>query len=243
MNNYEAIMNAVEAGQTLVAEDVKAYASSYTKLDGVALLMIKDGHTKLILAQGDGALADELQGRREGSVKVCPLSHDNRLILNRYLPYTAPKAFGTQIATIGLGDRLGIASPGHIATVRGKDVRPILAQQSIRELNLTGRTYEEVLDAAAYAVFQEGYKDGYGADGDHLKNEADIRYALGLGFTMLTLDCSEKIDNSIEAMTAAGQEDKYANLPENTRLHFESRYLNRTFEIDGGITVSFDRLR
>jgi hypothetical protein len=49
------------------------------------------------------------------------------------------------------------------------DVFPILAQQSMRELNLTGRTYDDVLSAAVWAVFQEGYKKGYGADGDHLK--------------------------------------------------------------------------
>src|SRR5690606_12602301 len=112
-----------------------------------------------------------------------------------YFDYTKPRAFGTKIATIGLGDRLGLASPGHIKTIAGRNIRPILAQQSIRELNLTNRTYEDVLDAAAFAVFQEGYKDGWGADGDHLKTTADIEYALGLGFSMLTLDASEHIDN------------------------------------------------
>jgi len=36
-------------------------------------------------------------------------------------------------------------------------------------LNLTGRTYRDVLNAASWAVFQEGYTRGFGADGDHLK--------------------------------------------------------------------------
>src|SRR5690606_381163 len=97
-----------------------------------------------------------------------------------------PKAVGTQRASIGLGDRLGLATPGHIAAVANRDVMPILAQQSIRELDLTGRSYPEVLDAAAWAVFQEGYTLGYGADGDHLKNPSDVQYAIDLGFSMIT---------------------------------------------------------
>jgi tagaturonate epimerase len=49
-------------------------------------------------------------------------------------------------------------------------LKPVLAQQSIRELSRTNRTADEVMDAAVWAVFQEGYKDGFGADADHLKD-------------------------------------------------------------------------
>ena len=174
------------------------------------------------------------------AAKWLSLTHENRLTLNRFLPYTAPQAFGTQVATMGLGDRLGIASPGHIQTIRGKDIRPVLAQQSIRELALTGRTYEDVLDAAAYAVFQEGYKDGYGADGDHLKKEEDIEYALRLGFTMLTLDCSENIDNTIESMSEAEIAAKYEQLPASLRNHYEKRYLETAANVPGA-TLNYTR--
>ena len=30
------------------------------------------------------------------------------------------------------------------------------------------------MDAAVWAVFQEGYEDGFGADADHLKTKEDI---------------------------------------------------------------------
>jgi hypothetical protein len=203
--------------------------------------MIKEGDDKKILAIGSGPLYDELQGEAIEGGKLCPTSHDNRLVLNRFFPYTAPRAFGTQVATLGLGDRLGLASPGHIQTIRGRDIRPILAQQSIRELNLTGRDYNEVLDAACFAAFQEGYKDGFGADGDHLKVESDIRMSLDLGFTMLTLDCSEKIDNTIEGSSAADIEAKYNALPADVRSRYESRYLNQSFKV-GEFTITFDKM-
>ena len=101
----------------------------------------------------------------------------NRLVLNRYFDHTVPRAFGTEIATVGLGDRLGLASPGHIGSVREQGETDF-AQQSIRELTLTNRTMNDMLDAACFAVFQEGYKGGFGADGDHIKEESDIQHGI-----------------------------------------------------------------
>jgi len=242
MSNYSVFVNAMKSGQIQETDisGMKVYPRSFAVSGDVKLLMVKEGHVKKIVAVGTGPLYDELEGEEADGYKLCGLTHANRLVLNRYFPYTAPRAFGTQVATIGLGDRLGVASPGHIQTVRDRDVKPILAQQSIREITLTGRDYNDVLDAACYAVFQEGYQGGFGADGDHLKVESDIQMALDLGFTMLTLDCSEKIDNSIEGLSPEEIEKKYALLPAEVREHYEQRYLNKQFQV-GGHTIRFDR--
>ncbi|BFT69956.1 tagaturonate epimerase family protein [Paenibacillus sp. P36] len=229
------LIDAIKSGNTstLSAPGVKVYDSSFTQIGNTSLVMVRTEAGKRLVAVGESDLYNQLNGEVVDGAKVAPLTHENRLTLNQFLPYTAPQAFGTQVATMGLGDRLGIASPGHIQTIRGKDIRPVLAQQSIRELALTGRTYEDVLDAAAYAVFQEGYKDGYGADGDHLKKEEDIEYALRLGFTMLTLDCSENIDNTIETLSADEVAVKYAALPAGLREHYEKRYLETPANVPG----------
>ncbi|MBP1990853.1 tagaturonate epimerase family protein [Paenibacillus eucommiae] len=242
MDNYEAIAQSIKEGPISQSggEGVKVYEKSVSAHGNTTLVMIKEANTKFLLAIGEDSLYRDLEGTVIGSVKKCPLTHTNRLVMNRYFDYMVPRAFGTEIATIGLGDRLGIASPGHIQAVRGRDIRPILAQQSIRELALTGRDYKQVMDAAAFAVFQEGYKDGFGADGDHLKVEADIQMALELGFTMLTLDCSEKIDNTIEGASLQELEEKYRSLPESVRSHYETRYLDQTFTV-ADVSVPFDR--
>ncbi|HEX7057112.1 MAG TPA: tagaturonate epimerase family protein [Bacilli bacterium] len=219
---------------------IKVYRESFAAYGNDKLLMIKENGAKKLLVVGNGILAGELVGEAQDDFKLCPLTHANRLVLNRYFPYTAPQAFGTQIATIGLGDRLGVASPGHIKTVRGRAIRPILAQQSVREITLTGRTFNDVLDAASFAVFQEGYKDGFGADGDHLKAESDIRMSLDLGFTMLTLDCSEKIDNTVAGSPLSDIAARYDLLPAATRKHFEERYAGKTFQV-GGAPLAFDQ--
>ena len=137
---------------------------------------------------------------------------------------------------------MGIASPGHLRLIKKHpDVRPVLAQQSIRELNLTGRNYQQVLNSATWAVFQEDYQNGFGADGDHLKTAPEVQMALDCGFTMITLDCSEHIDNNIPNFSAADLSARYANLPAEVRSKYENNYLNRTFEVNG-LSIRFSEM-
>ena len=43
---------------------------------------------------------------------------------------------------------------------------PVLAQQSVRENDFIGRVFVDVVANATWNGFQEGCRDGYGADGD-----------------------------------------------------------------------------
>ncbi|WP_077617170.1 tagaturonate epimerase family protein [Bacillus sinesaloumensis] len=220
--------------------DVTVYEKSLTHHDNVSLVMVRDQKQKWILAAGEGNLFEDLEGTViSDNGKVIPLTHENRLVLNRYFDYTVPRAFGTKVATMGLGDRLGIASPGHIETVRDHNVKPILAQQSIRELTLTNRTMNDVIDAASFAVFQEGYTGGFGADGDHLKEEEDIKMALSLGMSMLTLDCSDHIQNRVEGLTEEEISAEFEGLPEETKSHYNEEYVNKEFDLNG-LSIVFD---
>ena len=54
--------------------------------------------------------------------------------------------------SFGFGDRLGLATPGHIAAVQGTGLAPIFAQQSVRENARTGRSPQQVMDDAQRAV-------------------------------------------------------------------------------------------
>lgn len=213
-------------------ESIIAYPASYKQIEGDQIILCKIAGEKKILALGDGLFASRLHGELLApSLRICPLNHGNRLVLNQFLPYTKPSAFGRKIATFGLGDRLGIATPGHIRCFEASSARPVLAQQSKRELDLTGRTYEQVLDDVSFAVFQEGYQGGFGADGDHLKQTSDIKEALDCGYTMITLDCSEKIGKGIETMTSPQLEQAFANLPADYRKRVEETYLSSPLPI------------
>lgn len=230
----QTILQALRNGQVPASSegDIKIYPKSLHTHQNVHLLMIQEDRTKKIVAVGEGELLQELNGEEHDGYKLCELSHENRHVLGKYFSYLKPQAFGKQSVTVGLGDRLGLAGSGHLQTIAGRKASPILAQQSIRELALTGRTYEHVLDAACYAAFQEGFKDGYGADGDHLKVEEDIKMSLDMGFTMLTLDCSEKIRNDVPDLTEEQLKAQYDQLPEEQRKAYEELYLNKSFQVE-----------
>ena len=171
--------------------------------------------------------------------KLCPLTADNSKSLRQLFDFTNPKSHRERSVTIGLGDRLGIASAGHIRAIRDFDIFPVLAQQSIRELTLTGRTFEDVLAAAVWAVFREGYDKGYGADGDHLKTHAEVAYALESGFSMITLDCSEHIRDTFAFAPQQIVDEHYAAIPQDEASALENEYLNRSFSIGCGMTIEF----
>lgn len=238
----ESLLEVLHRGEEVKSdEDVIVYDKSFASYNGTNLVMAKKNGTRYILAAGEGPLYSALEGEIVSGGKICPLTHSNRLVLNRYFDYTVPKAFGTKVATMGLGDRLGLASPGHIEVLKDRNVKPILAQQSIRELTLTDRSMADMMDAASFAVFQEGYTGGFGADADHVKEEKDIEYALELGVTMLTLDCSDQIEKRVETASKEEIKIEFKQLPEQKKDYFMNTYLNKTFHVNG-FEISFDKM-
>lgn len=132
-------------------------------------------------------------------VLIGATSAANAAALRGSLPFLTPRPLGL-LKSAGCGDRLGVATPGHLRAIRHSTMAPILAQQSIRENARTGRTPQEVMDDALWGVLQEGWRAGFGADADHLKNTADIDSCAAAGFVFYTIDPSEHVDN--EANTA-----------------------------------------
>ena len=178
--------------------------SVYKRGDSEYCIAVTDGVAVLSVSGSDIALFDGTETSQAGvPVKLCPLTVANSKIIRKLFDFTNPGSHKGSKTTIGLGDRLGLATPGHIRAVRDLEVFPVFAQQSMRELNLTGRTYDDVLAAAVWAVFREGYTKGYGADGDHLKTHDEIKHAIDCGYTMITLDCSEHIQGDLESSSEA----------------------------------------
>lgn len=169
--------------------DPRIYKNSIRLYGDKIAFMVKTRTEKLLIIRG--SYDERLIGFQHGNLQVCPCCHQNAKVLRAIFPFTNPVSIKRRDASIGLGDRLGLASPAHLRILKGKKVLPVIAQQSMRELALTRRCYEDVLDEAVYAIFQEGYEDGYGMDGDHLKTEDEVRNALNAGCTMITLDCSD----------------------------------------------------
>ena len=102
--------------------------------------------------------------------------------------------------SFGFGDRLGLATPGHIAAVRaaGGKFAPVFAQQSVRENERTGRTPQQVMDDAKRAVEAAGWDLPWGADADHLKTVEDLAPFVEAGYTFFTVDPGGYVDNTAD---------------------------------------------
>ena len=226
----------VDAFRTLLSNtDLFVYERSVDEAEGTAAAVVRRGLEKLLAVAGEKAAL--FSGTEENGLLLCPLTNDNAKALMELFSYTKPASHKGHKFTMGFGDRLGLASPGHIRAIGGHDIYPVLAQQSIRELNLTHRTFADVISAAAFNVFQEGYKKGYGADGDHLKTKDEIKYALSAGCTMVTLDCSEQINQKAVTFPQNEIDALYAALPADVRTHYESVYLNKELPILGSMSA------
>lgn len=121
---------------------------------------------------------------------LCPLTVENALVLTRVCPFLRPQRL-PETASFGFGDRLGLATPGHIRALKKAKVFPVLAQQSMRENARTGRTFAQVLADTLFGALQEGYTQGFAADADHLKSLDQAKEAAKLGYTFFTCDPSD----------------------------------------------------
>lgn len=166
------------------------------------------------------------------------LTEKNFNALSKRFPWLQPVSRAGYKYSFGLGDRLGNASNAHLKLFKGRGVLPVLAQQSIRELSLTGRSFSEVLLAAGWSVFEEGYRDGWGADGDHVKTPYEVDYAVKSGYPMITLDCSDDIHNEIVELSDKDRHEKYLAIDADLRGYFATTYLNKNYQLNDDVTIT-----
>jgi len=79
--------------------------------------------------------------------------------------------------------------------------------------SLYGRWTEEVLDDVTWAVFQEGYRGGFGADADHVKILSDLDAAAKAGFKMYTIDPSDYVNNRADTYNLSVLRLEFEKLP------------------------------
>jgi hypothetical protein len=221
----------------IAGEGRRIYRRSLRLQDGILYFVGSDGRYKHLYLLGTSAVSTDFAGipATIGGLHLfqAELSTENARVLHALFPFTAPVSLRQRTTTIGCGDRLGLATPGHIRALKGLDAAPVLAQQSVRELTLTRRDFPGVVRDASFLVFQEGYEDGYGADGDHLKNIRDIDTALDAGMPMITLDLTEVMVPGPADWSASRVDDAFRRLDAGVQSHVTSTYEGRQFDLPG----------
>jgi hypothetical protein len=204
-----------------------------------------------ILYAGENLSLDRFAGQnasvvvdgRALTLRLCPPTYDNAIALHEALSFTKPRPLGLQTSA-GCGDRLGLATPGHIRAIRkAAGIAPIFTQQSIREMERTNRTPRDVVNDGTWGVFQEGWRGGYGADADHLKDTASIDMCVQAGYTFYTFDPRDHVDNDAHTDDVPTLRQKVAALPwdrlADTERAMYDRYMHE-FSIEGTYTIQFE---
>ncbi len=146
-------------------------------------------------------------------------------------------------ASFGFGDRLGLATPGHIAAWRKGNLLPIFAQQSVREMTRTQRTPQEVMAAAHRGLQQEHWTGEWGADADHLKTKEDVENLAAAGFTFFTIDPSAYVQNQADHLRGsdlqAAAEEVVRSGAFSSLQEVEGLYLNKPHHLPGQIALAF----
>ena len=231
--NVDANELNAAAAELVAKAGAAVYASSITPAGERLYFLTRERAKRLGIARIEGG---------ELKIELHATDHENAAALRKELPFLAPSLLGLE-TSLGLGDRLGLATPGHIRAIRGTCLGPILAQQSIREMERTNRTPDDVMDAATWGVLQEGYREGFGSDADHLKTKDDIDATAAAGFTMFTIDPGDHVNDDADTMDAAALDDALARVPwddlATTQTDTDAAYAGKSFDLgDSKLDIS-----
>jgi len=233
------------AGELLQLSGLPLHAPSIAMAaESVFALAPGDPAEQLVVISRPGGPAARIAGERRTAaaggldltVTVAPSTAANLALVSEHLPFLIPTPLGLRTSA-GCGDRLGLATPGHIQAIRQTALAPILAQQSVRENERTGRTPADVMMDAVRGVFQTGWRNGFGADADHLKTPEAIDPFVAAGYTFFTIDPGDHVaaqaDNAAPAELAAMVQALPWETLESRPSDLRRALVERPIELDG----------
>ncbi len=222
-----------------LASGFELYQKSIRDVDGakVAVARTRDGKDVIYLS-GDYPLGFSDCYNIAGGL-ICPFTYANVRILMGMLPSLKAIPLGDRGMSFGFGDRLGMATPGHVRAVVGSGFFPVFAQQSIREMQRTRRTPQDVMLSTVKGMLKEGYNAKFGADADHLKRLEDVDYVLPYGYSMFTCDPSDYVNNGTAFMSVERLKKEFDKLPDCKSIL--DRYNGKRFNLRNCV-VEFDEM-
>ena len=220
-----------------------AYPDSQVSYGGATYWLERsaDGAKRLVAVANEESAFDRFAGTVEtldGKVRLAAeTTAENAMALRSALPWLTPSPHGLHTSA-GFGDRLGLATPGHVRALNavGAPIRPVFAQQSIREMGRCHRTPRNVLDDATWGAFQAGWTQPVGGDADHLEQLEDIDNTAVAGYVFFTLDPKAEVDPEAEHADPAAIQAKIEALDwpglESDLPTFTKTYAGRRIDLE-----------
>ena len=161
--------------------------------------------------------------------------------MERPLGVRPPEPLGLA-PSFGFGDRLGLATPGHLAAWKssGHGIQPIFAQQSIREMQRTARSPAMVIGDVQEVLEKERFRHRWSADADHLKTTSDVKQTAAAGFVFFTIDPSDYVDPLADSYGESDLDSKLGD--QHHELNWVKQYQGRKITLADGVTIEFDQL-
>jgi hypothetical protein len=167
-----------------------------------------------------------------------PMAADGSVMarVRKQKPHLIPVPLGIE-ASFGFGDRIGLATPGHVEALRqaGGSIKPIFPQQSIREMTRTSRTPQQVMDESTFGMVQAGYDGITGADADHLKTRQDVDVTAAVGFTFFTIDPSDHVDPKADNYNESELRSKFDEVRD--KVAWFDQYKGKSVKLSTGTTI------
>lgn len=217
-----------------MAGKFSTYDSSIRQTADTVFFLVKNQDAKHLIIVGKKGICSLFEGEKLGTIDqsdvlLCPMNDHNCEGLMSVFPSLRPTVCDKKLS-FGFGDRLGIATAAHAQIVDGDKVFPVFAQQSVREITRTERSWREVLHSAVWGVFESGYRGNFGADADHVKRIEDLESAAHIGYTMFTIDPSDHVKDPTKH-----DKKELANFFQEhpMRRELASRYVGKSFTVLG----------
>lgn len=181
-------------------------------------------------------------------VDIMALTPINAAEVRHIVKWTAPVACGVKGTSVGFADYLNMGDAFLTEVFAKKQMRPVLIDMSPAALAAVGLNLMTAMDTVTWSVLEAGYRDGYGACAADLQVQtenfhgfdfnADIYKALGAGYKTIGLDCSDKVDLSIEKLTDEQVEKRFEEFNDVFRAAVDASYLKVEFKV-GNNKISF----
>ena len=158
-------------------------------------------------------------------------SRENSKKIAQLFPGHIPRGMNKRISC-GFGDRIGIATSIHSQVSKEYNFFPLFAQQSVREITMTGKVCEDVLHSAVVGAFQSGFTGIWGADADHIRDEKWLKTMVGnsyFPYTMFTLDTYAYIIPDTEILSEDIENDNNFK----KRLARAKKYIGKSYDFSG----------
>ena len=186
-----------------------------------------------------GAEFEPAADNKKIKMGLFPLNPNNAALIRRLVSWAAPSSCGVNGISVAFSDWLGVVNSQLPNLFARKQIKPVLTDFTPEFSAALQRNFLEAMDTATWSVLSSGYKGGWAANATGLKTEEEIVKALLYGYSGIGVDCSDKIDRSIEGLSTEETEKRFGELDRDFKEAIDKSYLDAEFQV-GDVKIKFE---